>query len=129
MFHFGFWKRDRMIRSGFKSTMRHFHQKELYSFTLYVNIQDIHPGLVDLPTDLSSTEELYCALCLHVVNYSRRKLTFDTDRLTALTGLVKKARPCQREHFIAGVWKEYLGRDLLWSASIYSHCLTPGAGL
>lgn len=80
-------------------------------------------GLVDLQTDLSAAEELHFAWFLLVENYSRRNLTFDTDRLTALTGIVKELARATSNTFVAGLWKEYLWRDLLWRTSIYSHWL------
>jgi hypothetical protein len=52
---------------------------------------------------------------LHIVeNYSRRKLTRDSDKLHALAGLAKRAQPSPADVYLAGLWKNSLASQLLW---------------
>ncbi|KAF4463147.1 hypothetical protein FALBO_10025 [Fusarium albosuccineum] len=49
-----------------------------------------------------------------VEEYSRRKLTLETDKLAALSGLAKEMTNVLRDDFVLGLWKKTLWRDLLW---------------
>lgn len=48
-----------------------------------------------------------------IARYSRTNLTFASDKLIALSGLAKKVGI--RGDYLAGLWKDYLDIDLLWS--------------
>ena len=68
----------------------------------------------------SSQEEFHFAWYLLVENYSRRSITYNTDRLMALAGIANTVGQATGNTFVAGLWKEHLWRDLLWTTT-YSH--------
>ncbi|KAL0941083.1 uncharacterized protein CTRU02_203846 [Colletotrichum truncatum] len=49
-------------------------------------------------------------------NYTRRKLTYDTDKLPALSGIAKYclARRDSDDQYLAGLWRKSLVEDLCW---------------
>jgi hypothetical protein len=49
-----------------------------------------------------------------VEDYSKRKLSVSTDKLTALSGLAKALRGPDRGKYLAGLWEEELIPSLLW---------------
>ncbi|KAI0466847.1 HET-domain-containing protein [Xylaria cf. heliscus] len=49
-------------------------------------------------------------------DYSRRKLTYPSDKLPALSGIARHfGSRCQDDTYVAGVWLSQLPRALLWS--------------
>lgn len=50
--------------------------------------------------------------------YSAAKLTFDTDKLVALTGIVKMFRSILQDRFFAGFWERDMQSELLWTPKI-----------
>lgn len=53
-----------------------------------------------------------------IKNYSSRKLSFQSDKLVAISGLAQKMRHLLGEDvYIAGIWKSNLLHSLLWSAN------------
>ena len=49
-------------------------------------------------------------------DYSRRKLTYQTDKLPALSGLARHfGSRCREDTYVAGVWLSQLPRALLWN--------------
>ena len=52
-----------------------------------------------------------------VEDYSALKLTFDKDKLPALSGVAKQVQNLRKERYLAGLWKETLLKDLLWISS------------
>jgi hypothetical protein len=52
-----------------------------------------------------------------VEQYSKRDLTVSTDKLPAISGIASKIRKATGSPYIAGVWENNLGSDLLWSTS------------
>lgn len=46
--------------------------------------------------------------------YTRGKLTFPTDKLVAISGIVKEIQVATGYTYLAGLWKEHLLTDLLW---------------
>jgi hypothetical protein len=49
--------------------------------------------------------------------YTRSKLSFSTDRFTAISGIVKRIEERTNRACIAGLWEDRLATDLLWFAS------------
>ncbi|MDB5271548.1 MAG: hypothetical protein JWP58_4588, partial [Hymenobacter sp.] len=49
-----------------------------------------------------------------VIEYSRRKLTFSSDKLPALAGLADQMRQTTHQKYLAGLWEHSLIFDLLW---------------
>lgn len=52
-----------------------------------------------------------------VEQYSKRDLTVPGDKLPAISGIAAKIKEATGSSYIAGVWKDNLAADLLWSAS------------
>ncbi len=49
-------------------------------------------------------------------NYSRRKLTFISDQLVAISAVAEKVGQRTNGTYLAGLWKESLAQDLLWAS-------------
>jgi hypothetical protein len=52
-----------------------------------------------------------------ITKCSKRKLSFESDRLHTISGLAKSLQERGFGEYLAGLWKESLPRQLLWSAS------------
>jgi hypothetical protein len=52
-----------------------------------------------------------------VEQYSRRDLTIQSDKLPAISGVASKIEKATGSAYIAGLWKDNLASDLLWSVS------------
>ncbi|RTE84999.1 hypothetical protein BHE90_000389 [Fusarium euwallaceae] len=51
-----------------------------------------------------------------VSSYSRRKLTFNTDKLPAFSGLAQRLQPLIGYDYLAGLWMGDIKQGLLWGA-------------
>ncbi|KAF4961431.1 hypothetical protein FGADI_285 [Fusarium gaditjirri] len=49
-----------------------------------------------------------------VESYSRRQLSFETDKLPAIAGMARWLQQQTGETYLAGLWKEHISQDLLW---------------
>ncbi|KAJ3531719.1 hypothetical protein NM208_g8757 [Fusarium decemcellulare] len=49
-----------------------------------------------------------------VESYSRRQLSFETDKLPAIAGMARWLQQETGETYLAGLWKEHTCQDLLW---------------
>lgn len=49
-----------------------------------------------------------------VQEYTRRKITYEKDRLPALAGLASRCRQATGHTYLAGLWLEEMPRSLLW---------------
>lgn len=65
------------------------------------------------PEPLKATLERRWETVLH--QYSRRQLTYTSDRLPALSGLASHYARLTGQSYLAGLWREDLARLLLWS--------------
>lgn len=55
-----------------------------------------------------------------VVNeYSRRRLTFASDKLPALAGIASKLSSISGSRYLAGLWRDNLIRDLCWERHLW----------
>ncbi|KAF5643442.1 heterokaryon incompatibility protein [Fusarium tjaetaba] len=52
-----------------------------------------------------------------IEEYSRRALTFSSDRLPAISGIIHACKPPPGEVYLAGIWKSSLPEALLWRVS------------
>ncbi|RBR13522.1 uncharacterized protein FIESC28_08150 [Fusarium coffeatum] len=52
-----------------------------------------------------------------VREYSQRALTFSSDRLPAISGIIHACKPPPGEVYLAGIWKNNLPEALLWRVS------------
>jgi hypothetical protein len=50
--------------------------------------------------------------------FTKRKLTHETDRLPALSGIVKELQLQTGDEYLAGLWRQDLSHDLLWGVDI-----------
>ncbi|KAF4832587.1 hypothetical protein CGCSCA4_v013615 [Colletotrichum siamense] len=53
--------------------------------------------------------------------YTSCKLTFQQDKLVALSAIVKKVMKTLGDEYVAGMWRKYLDRELLWSVSVSTY--------
>ncbi|KXH30209.1 hypothetical protein CSAL01_05039 [Colletotrichum salicis] len=52
----------------------------------------------------------------NIVNaYTELKLTFPSDKLVALSAVAKTVRELLEDRYVAGIWRRYLERELLWT--------------
>ncbi|KAL8860963.1 MAG: hypothetical protein Q9178_002718 [Gyalolechia marmorata] len=49
-----------------------------------------------------------------VENYSKRKLTYEKDKLAAIYGIADAVQKAKADVYLAGLWKSWLLYDLLW---------------
>jgi len=49
-----------------------------------------------------------------VKEYSKRRLTVDTDKLIAISGIAERVRQKTGRSYVAGIWEETIHEDLLW---------------
>jgi hypothetical protein len=66
-----------------------------------------------IPPSLSSKESFRLWASM-IVNYSRRQLTIDEDRLPALPGLADEVHQLTGDTYLAGLWRSHLPQSLLW---------------
>jgi hypothetical protein len=66
----------------------------------------------------NSTFEAIWDAWQHVVaQYSQRELTIPSDKLPAISGIASKIKDATGSQYVAGLWKDNLASDLLWSAT------------
>ncbi|KAH7401368.1 heterokaryon incompatibility protein-domain-containing protein [Pyrenochaeta sp. MPI-SDFR-AT-0127] len=63
------------------------------------------------------TDELYRAWSSLADKYSECELSFETDKLVALNGIVQKVAQLTGDFLICGLWKQYFIPQLLWRTS------------
>ena len=51
--------------------------------------------------------------------FNRRKLSFESDKLPALSGIAKVLARKIGNIYLAGIWKQHVFQDLLWRVSPY----------
>jgi len=52
-----------------------------------------------------------------ITNFSRRELTYPSDRLPAIAGFAQQLQRQTGLQYVAGLWRETMTSDLLWSVS------------
>lgn len=61
-----------------------------------------------------------------ITEYTRRQLTFSSDRLAALSGLAARAHTAKPEaKYLAGLWSDTLPQSLMWEARNRSERIRP----
>lgn len=55
-----------------------------------------------------------------VAKYSERKLSWESDRLPALSGLASRYHKLTGDQYLAGLWRRTLAKDLLWTPDLRS---------
>ncbi|KAF2183407.1 HET-domain-containing protein [Zopfia rhizophila CBS 207.26] len=59
-----------------------------------------------------------CDAWQHIVSqYSKRELTVPMDKLPAISGIASRIQEATKSDYLAGLWRENLTSDLLWSAN------------
>ncbi|KAG8157871.1 hypothetical protein KVR01_012143 [Diaporthe batatas] len=48
-------------------------------------------------------------------NYTRRNLTFKTDKMAAISGIAKEMQKLLQDRYVAGLWESSLPHSLLWN--------------
>jgi len=76
-------------------------------------IKRVIGGLTNL-SDNDELETFHFSWLLLVELYSRRQLTMETDKLVAIAGMAIEIKKLTGDDFLAGLWKRYLWKELLW---------------
>ncbi|KAI1349571.1 HET-domain-containing protein [Xylaria sp. FL0043] len=75
-----------------------------------LRLRDTSSGSITDNPDLMAEWDVACR------DYSRRKLTKQSDKIPALSGIARHlGSRCQEDTYVAGVWLSQLPRGLLWS--------------
>lgn len=67
------------------------------------------------PTLLRADSDVHRYWHRAVIDFSGRVLTHLDDKLLAVSGIAKTISPIMQSEYLAGVWKEFLIQDLLWT--------------
>ena len=67
--------------------------------------------------EMSTKEALTSEWFQTVMDYSKRGLTQEKDKLAALSGLAKRVHDATGDEYLAGVWRRGLTEGLMWSGS------------
>lgn len=51
-----------------------------------------------------------------VADYSSRELSYESDRLPAISGVASEIKALTNDTYIVGLWRQWLQSDLLWSS-------------
>lgn len=62
----------------------------------------------------------FCAWANAINVYSKASLSFDTDKLIAISGLARQLQPILKTDYLAGMLRKYLPLQLTW------YCSSPG---
>jgi hypothetical protein len=54
-----------------------------------------------------------------IYEYSRRKLTFESDKLPALAGIASRIQVITHDQYLAGHWRKELARSLFWRVNSF----------
>ncbi len=89
-----------------------------------VDSEDMYPiraydGDTVFHIDDSICERMMTGWNFLVEIYSRRELTYDNDKLPALSGIASLVAHETNDEYFAGLWKQYILQDLLWRAYPY----------
>lgn len=88
-----------------------------------------HPHLDELDHKalVGSRRGPFSVFARHVEKYFEKQLTVETDRLQALAALASQVQRSTGSQYIAGLWRDNLGNDLLYtvcSGEAYNLCKT-----
>lgn len=90
-----------------------------------LNIQTLYWMLVSFRDRDSAVVKLLVSAVLNrtwlqiVEDYTKRNLTFESDKLPALQGLAQYVRALTRDRYLFGLWKTSLDIGLLWRTAPY----------
>lgn len=87
-----------------------------YSFGPAV-LQDIMRTVVRPVHDRQQRQVLLETYASLVQNYSRRKVTFESDKLPAFSGIAKVFHPVMGGEYLAGIWSTDFNRGFCWSSA------------
>ncbi|KAF3768128.1 HET-domain-containing protein, partial [Cryphonectria parasitica EP155] len=90
----------------------HFTARQLFFETKTNTIMDWWPDMID-----PSREKSWISWTKIVEEYSTKNLTFNTDKLAAMSGIVKEVHDATGDEYLAGLWRKGLLHQLLWSTS------------
>ena len=78
--------------------------------------------LIDVFEETTYIRNFYRVWDHLLVSYTKMKLTFPSDNLKALSGLISLIEQSTGLTSVSGHWKEFLPFDLLWSNASPDHC-------
>ncbi|KAF5557164.1 het-domain-containing protein [Fusarium phyllophilum] len=76
------------------------------------------PSLVEPTTNWASSSERPFTFSRWIAEFSARSLSFDSDRIAAMAGLIKHYEQISRQRPILGLWEGSLWIDLAWYSYI-----------
>lgn len=80
----------------------------------FLNVDTLTKSLMNIQQpEVLDTHKMWLAI---VNDYSRRRLTFASDKLPALAGLAEKLSGSMGSEYLAGLWKNDLIEGLLWQS-------------
>ena len=79
-------------------------------------------ALIDVFEDTTYIRHFYQVWNNLLVSYTKLKLSFPSDVLTALSGLISSIEQTTGLTSVTGHWKEFLPFDLLWRNASPNHC-------
>jgi Heterokaryon incompatibility protein (HET) len=74
------------------------------------------PALLSMPGEATDRKRQFATWHRLVEKYSLRKLTRGSDKLPAISGMALKIQSMVDSRYLAGLWKDNLLEDLLWSS-------------
>jgi hypothetical protein len=85
-------------------------------------IADLQLSKAALAQDISPLLEIW----YHAIRiFSRRKITFSEDKLSAIAGLATEFSSLSGDQYLAGLWRAQLLHDLMWSTWPELHLVKP----
>ena len=101
------------------SFLDHLEDKYHDKLTHHENMLRVGNGLLQ-PLERDSVQQAGGGQCWRtlVTRYSKMGLTYETDKLPALSGLAKQMNRVTKDTYVAGLWKSSLPIDLLWKVDI-----------
>ncbi|KAF2016812.1 heterokaryon incompatibility protein [Aaosphaeria arxii CBS 175.79] len=78
-------------------------------------LKDLAPHGVIVNDETNSDATAYNYWVQIVRTYTACQLSYPNDKLVALSAIAKVMRDILRDEYVAGMWRRYLGFELLWS--------------
>jgi len=79
-------------------------------------VEDTSSAFRDICHSSDAPLEVYDSWEYLLLSYSKRYLTYETDRLRAISGIIYSLEPILQDKCFAGLWENHLHHQLLWEA-------------
>ena len=78
------------------------------------NLVDAHENDTSV-TSLAGEDLHYMLWFTLVLKYSTCQLSYESDRLVAISGVARYLKTINKDQYVAGLWRRHLERELAWS--------------